>query len=142
MNRRTLGTLEKLQEAHWFSRAGVYDTPDAIILSSWHEAMALRGSAEREDLWLEMANEYRQRLREQSKEGLARWNEIVRGLKKTLIPFVRGKVEPVVREHHLPKAFEHTVQWDILHACMETEYADVYPPSFYANLASWYIKGH
>ena len=79
---------------------------------------------------------------ERSPERLRKWNEIVNGLKKTLIPFVQGKIEPVVWEHRLPKAFEHVVQWDILHACMETEYADVYPTGFYANLASWYIKGH
>jgi hypothetical protein len=55
---------------------------------------------------------------------------------------VRPKIEPVEREHELPKAFEHTVQWDILHVCMETEYADVVPSGFYAGLASWYIRGH
>jgi hypothetical protein len=142
MTRTTLETLEELQKAHWFSRVGVHDTLEAIIVPSWPEATALRGLAEREDLWLEMANEYRQRLQERSKERLGKWNEIARGLKKTLIPFVHGKVESVIRERDLPKAFEPTVQWDILHACMETEYADVYPPGFYANLASWYIKGH
>jgi hypothetical protein len=120
----------------------VHDTLAAIVLASWSEAMALRGSAEWQDLRLEMANQYCERLNERSRERLAKWNEIVDGLKKTLIPFVRGKIEPAVREHKLPKAFGDTVQWDILHACMETEYADVYPPGFYANLASWYIKGH
>ena len=34
------------------------------------------------------------------------------------------------------------VQWDILHVCMEAEYADVYPPGFYASQAYWYVKGH
>jgi hypothetical protein len=58
------------------------------------------------------------------------------------MPFVSGKIEPVTREHKLPKAFEHTVQWDILHACIETEHADLCPTGFYANLASWYTNGH
>jgi len=48
----------------------------------------------------------------------------------------------VVRENDLPKAFEDTVQWDIIHLCMEAEYADVYPPGFYASQGYWYAKGH
>jgi len=34
------------------------------------------------------------------------------------------------------------VQWEILGVCMEAEYADVYPPGFYASQAYWYVKGH
>jgi hypothetical protein len=63
-------------------------------------------------------------------------------LKKTTFPFVRRKIQIVVRENDLPKAFEDTVQWDIIHLCMEAEYADVYPPGFYASQGYWYAKGH
>jgi hypothetical protein len=142
MQRTTLALLEDLRSAHWLSRVGLHDAVDAAVLTSWHEAIVLSGSIEWENLRLDMANAYRRRLQERSKERWLKWNEVVDALKQTLIPFVRGKIEPVVREQKLPKAFEHHVQWDILHACMETEYADVYPPGFYANLASWYIKGH
>jgi hypothetical protein len=142
MHQRTLSLLEELQKAHWFSRVGMRDTLDAIVLVSWHDALLFRALPEWEDLRLEMANQYRERLDERSRERFAKWNEIVGSLNKTLVPFVRGKIEPVVREHSLPNAFASTVEWDILHACMETEYADVYPPGFYANLASWYVKGH
>jgi hypothetical protein len=142
MHRRTLATLEELQSVHWFSQVGAPDTPDAIVLRSWYEAIALRGSPDREDLWLDMANAYSRRLQERSKERWLKWNDTVDALKETLIPFVRGKSEPVVREYKLPKAFEDSIQWDLLHACMETEHADVCPTGFYANLASWYIKGH
>ena len=34
------------------------------------------------------------------------------------------------------------MQWDILGACIEMEYADLCPPGFYTNLASWYVKEH
>jgi hypothetical protein len=142
MHRTTLGILEDLQKAHWFSHVEVPDAPTAVVLTSWQEAIALCDSLEWENLQLDMANEYRRRLRERSKERWVKWNDIVVGLKVTLIPFVRGKIEPIVREYKLPKVFEASVQWDMLHVCMETEYADVYPPGFYANLASWYIKGH
>jgi len=38
--------------------------------------------------------------------------------------------------------FEHCVQWDILHVCMEAECADVFPAAYYASQAYWYVKGH
>jgi len=75
-------------------------------------------------------------------ERANKWNDIVDELKKTLIPFVRRKIESVVREHKLPRVFEGRVQCDILGVCIETEYADLGLPGFYANLASRYIKGH
>jgi hypothetical protein len=56
--------------------------------------------------------------------------------------FVREKIRDVRTAHNLPQAFEDTVQWDILHLCMEAEYADVYPPGFYASQAYWYANGH
>src|SRR5262249_31632568 len=44
--------------------------------------------------------------------------------------------------HALPKVFGNTVRWDILHLCMEAEFADVYPPGYYASQAYWYAHGH
>ncbi len=142
MHHRTVATLEEFGKVHWFSRVGVRDTATAIVLASWQGAIAHCSSIDWENLRLEMANQYRERLIEQSEEQFYKWNDIVGELKRTVIPFVRRKIEPVVREHKLSKVFEDTVQWDVLHVCMETECADVYPPGFYASLASWYIKGH
>jgi len=134
--------LEALQKAHWLSRAGIPDALDVIVLASWQEALAFRALPAWEDLRLEIANQLRERIEERSRERLLKWNEIVISLKKTVIPLLSAKISPAVRQHGLPKAFEGSVQWDILHACMETEYADVCAPGFYTNLASWYIKGH
>jgi hypothetical protein len=142
MQQGTLKLLDEFQKAPWFSRVGVTDTLDALVLLSWNQAINHCDSIEWENLELDMANEYRRHLAKRSKERWLKWNDTVDALKKTLIPFVRGKIDPVVREYKLPKGFEHTVQWDILHACMETEHADVCPTGFYGNLASWYIKGH
>jgi hypothetical protein len=53
----------------------------------------------------------------------------------------REKTRAVAETHALPKVFEDTVQWDVLHLCMEAEYADVYPPGFFASQAYWYVAG-
>jgi hypothetical protein len=60
MRQTTLAALEELQRARWFSCVGVADTYEAIVLPSWHEAMALSDSPDWEDLQLEMANQYRE----------------------------------------------------------------------------------
>jgi hypothetical protein len=142
MHPRTQAMLDHLDKADWFSRVGVKDTQSAIVLSSWPKAMAACASVEWQNLCIGAANQYRARLRERSKERFGQWNDIVDQLKPVTIPFVRRKIEVVVREHDLPEIFEGMVQWDILHICMEAEYADVYPPGFYAANAEWYVKGH
>jgi hypothetical protein len=142
MHRRTLAFLEELKRTQLFSRAGNIDTQAAIVLPSWEQAIIYCSSLEWENFCLDMANEYRARLRERSMDRFNKWNDTVDTVKKSLIPLVRIKVEPVARQHNLPRVFEGTVQWDMLHVCMETEYADVCPPGFYGNLAFWYLKGH
>ena len=143
MHGRTIATLEKLKNAPWFSNVGVHDTESKIIvLKSWQEAVEHCSLDQWNNLQMEASNRYRERLVERSKERFDHWNEIAVDLKKTTVPFVRRKVEPVVREHNLPKAVENAAQWDILGVCMEAEYADVYPPGFYAAQSYWYVSGH
>jgi hypothetical protein len=146
MHPRTTATLEKLEQAEWFANVGTYagieDRSKIVLLSSWQEAIQHCSSVEWENLGLEAANQYRERLLERSKDRYNIWNEIVEQLKPTTIPFVKRKIEAVVRVHNLPQVFEDTVQWDILHVCMEAEYADVYHPGYYASQAYWYVKGH
>lgn len=143
MHPRTVATLEKLDKADWFSRVGVQDTTSAaIVLSSWEEAIEYCSSIEWENLCLEAANQYCERLAERSKDRFNQWNDIVNEIKKTTEPFAHRKIEAVMKEFDLPKVFEDTVRWDVLHVCMEAEYADIYPPGFYAGQAYWYVKGH
>jgi hypothetical protein len=142
MNPRTTATLENLERADWFAFVGVKDTTACNVLVSWQEAIELCSSVEWENLCLEAANQYRERVLERSNERYSQWTDIVAQIKPVTEPFVRLKIETVVCEHGLPEVFEDTVQWDILHLCMEAEYADVYPPGFYASQAYWYVKGH
>lgn len=142
MHPKTIATLNDLDKAAWFSHVGVKDTKTAIVLSSWEDAIKHIGSIEWENLCIEASNQYRERLVERSKARFAQWNDIAIELKKTTVPFVHRKIEDVVRQHNLPPAFGNMVRWDILGVCMEAEYADVYPPGFYASHAYWYVKGH
>ncbi len=141
MHPETIATLSQLDRVQWFVNVGIQEeTTTTIILTSWEDALKSCTSPEWEDLCLEAANQYRERLGERSMERFRKWNDIVVELKKFIIPFVHGKIKATVEKYSLPRRFESAVQWDILHLCMECEYADVYPPGFYAGLAYWYAN--
>jgi hypothetical protein len=142
MHTRTEATLARLRKAHWFSRAGVIDTDAADVLRSWFHAIESCSSQEWQQLCLEAANQYRARLSEKSPIRFEKWNNIVLAVKPLAQSLVREKTKQVIEENDLPQIFCDTVDWDILHLCMEAEYADVYPPGFFASQGYWYAKGH
>jgi hypothetical protein len=142
MQPTTIATIEQLGNAAWFSCVGIKDTKVAIVLSSWREAIESAVSAEWEDLRLDAANQLRARIMERSKERYAQWNEIATEIRAVIIPFVQSKTEPITREQKLLPAFQARVDWDIIHLCMEAEYADVCPPAFYAGISYFYVNGH
>jgi hypothetical protein len=142
LNQRVTETLNELDRAVWFAHVGVEDTDSAVVLKSWGEAIKHCTSSKWKGLRLEAANQYRERLVERSRERFRQWNKVVDQVKRTAEDMVRKKVKKVMAEHKLPKTFLDTVQWDILHLCMEAEFADVYPPGFYASQGYWYINGH
>jgi hypothetical protein len=142
MTPTTIATLDSLREEEWFRNVGVRDTEKAEVLSSWMAAVESAGSPEWEDLCTEAANQYRDRLRENDPGALGRWNATVDLVKPAAEALVREKAGPVAERNKLPQMFIDTVNWDILHLCMECEFADVYPPGFYASQAYWYMAGH
>src|SRR5580698_5580155 len=96
MHPRTIATLEKLSEAHWFNSVGVHDTKSAEVLSSWEVAIESCRSADWENLCLEAANQYRERLVERAPKEFAKWNDIVLGIKPAVIALVREKTKEII----------------------------------------------
>jgi hypothetical protein len=142
MHPRTEASLDQLRRVDWFRNCGVLDTEAAEVLSSWEEAIESCSSPEWENLCLEAANQYRGKLVERSIAEFARWNDVVGIVKPAAISLVREKTRDVISKNNLPEVFLDTVNWDILHLCMEAEFADVFPAGFYASQANWYAKGH
>jgi hypothetical protein len=142
MEARTKATLQELEAASWFTAVGEPIEGPVIVVTSWAEAIRHCGSDEWKWLLLEAANRYRAALAARSRERLDQWNVAATELKTLTVPLVQRKTREIIQEHQLPKAFEDAVHWDILHACMEAEYADVYPPGFFASQAYWYVNSH
>ena len=112
------------------------------MLSSWEDAIQSCSSAEWEELCQEAVNQYRARLLDRSPAEYKKWNDVVNLVKPDSMNLVRLKTQAVIKQKNLPKVFLDIVDWDILHLCMEAEFADIYPPGFYASQAYWYAKGH
>jgi hypothetical protein len=143
MHPRTAATLAELEKAEWFSRVGIDDTEGSVIvLSSWQQAVEICGSTETKNLWLEAANQYHMRVLERSKERYRQWNGIANELRPIVNGLVGRKIEAVARENLLPKVFQDHVRWEMIFLLMESEFADVYPPGFFASHAYWYVAGH
>lgn len=142
MHPRTLATLEQLRRGDWFAHVGVNDSSAVVVLPNWASAIESCSSLEWGNLCLEAANQYCERLLERSPEAFARWNDVVEGVKPSAEALARDMTRAVISAHSLPEVFIDTVKWDILHVCMEAEYADVFPPGFYASQAYWYARGH
>jgi hypothetical protein len=142
MHPRTVSTLALLEEKDWFLNVGRHDSSRVSFVDSWKEAVSSCSSNEWKALCEEAVNQYRARLTERDKKSLKAWSEHVRELKSVTIPLVLRKTKEVVNANQLPKSFVDMVQWDILHLCLEAEYADIYPPGFFASQAYWYLNGH
>lgn len=142
MHERTLNTLDELEKADWFGSVGKMDSESALVLSSWGEAIESCSSDDWQNLLLEASNRYTEQLMKNSMERFRQWNSIVDEVKPVTMDLVKRKIAKVSMENQLPKIFEDTVNWDMLHLAMEAEFADVYPPGFFASQGYWYVHGH
>lgn len=142
MHSKTEANLKALREVEWFRNVGVRDTEVADVLSSWDEAIESCSSPDWENLCIGAANLMRQRLVQRSMERFREWNDVVAMLKPVVVPLVEEKIEAVVARNGLSEQFFFQVRWDILHLCIQSEYADLLEMGFYSGQAHWYWSGH
>lgn len=141
MQPRTKSTLDELRQAAWFASVGQPASENVSVLQSWREAVESCSSDTWEDLLLEAANQYRERLNERNPRRFMLWNQCADELKPIVVALVAEKTRWIEQAHKLAPVFRETVEWDMLHVCMEAEFADVYPPGFFASQAYWYVQG-
>ncbi len=142
MNTSTHDLFEQLKSSVWFSNAGCSHGENAITLGTWDIAIQSRRSPEFQDLRLTASNALRRAIQSVSLDRYQKWNDHIDDLKPLTMPLVRRKINDLMIQNHFSNEFEGAVQWDILHACLESEYSDIVPLGFYSNLAQWYLKGH
>ena len=135
-------TLKELRNAPWFTAVGQPDVQHAKILQSWREALTFCADRKWEDMCLDAANQLTVQLFQQHRERYKEWGKIAQDVRAVVDELLAEKVRPFIQMHHLPETLVNHVGWDISHLLMESEYADVIPPSFFAGLGFYYVKGH
>jgi len=140
----TLGTLRDLSNFSWFSRVGKrhQEVSTADILSNWYEAVASAEDSGWEDLCLDAVNGYCERLAQVAPSRYRTWNVMANAIKAISAPIIASVFAGRPSLQELPKLVQETVQWDVLHVCLEAEFSDCIPPGFYASNAYWYRVGH
>lgn len=133
--------LEKLAIADWFAEVGKQNVENAIVISSWREAIEKCTSHWWKEFTLEAQNQISIFLVNNNRERFRQWNNVTQEIKHISIPMVQKKIGEIVKENQLPKSFVDRVQWDILFIVVEAEYSDIIEPGLYDQLAKWYLAG-
>jgi len=141
MKQQTLDAFDRLEQNDWFSALGQPHEGPFIILGSWTEAVEICGAAEWQDLILEAANRYSEAIARRDTERFRQWNTVAVEVRKVVLPLVESKVRPVCVAYSLPGVVETCVRWDLIHFGLECEFADVFPPGFFASQVYWYVNG-
>src|SRR5262245_29923222 len=140
MRPETNELLRRLQEADWFASVGQPLPESVVAVRSWDEAVVCCSSMDWLNFILEMQNRLSMFLHTHARERYGQWNDLVVEVKTALHPLLEGKLAPM-RESLGAHEVKNTLEWNILSACMELEYADVREPGFFVSLMPWYIAG-
>jgi hypothetical protein len=143
MGAATERILADLEGISWLASVGQpIDRGDCLFVSSWDEAVTACQSRRKKGVALEVANRLREAIRAASKVRLQQWNKIVQAIRPKVVNLAKKKAQPYLKKHKLPKIVLDQLHWDILHWCMEQEYADLIPSGFYSQLGEIYLLQH
>ena len=148
MRPETSELLQRLQNTDWFASVG--QPVDSAFLDwvvgvrSWEKAVVCCSSMEWLNFILEMQNQLSMFLHTHARERYGLWNDLVVEVKTLLNPLLERKLFPI-RESFGPAEaqteVQNTLEWNILSACLELEYADVREPGFFCGLMPWHLAG-
>jgi hypothetical protein len=139
-----LATLKEISGFPWFSRVGEWgsDVSTAVVLGNWYEAISSVEAGEWEELCMDAANGFSEQLAKVASSRFRTWNAKVEAIKKVSVPMISSLFSTRADLQPLPKVVQDSVQWDVLHVCLEAEFSDCLPPGFYASNSYWYRAGH
>ena len=138
---------DRLERIRWFSRCGLKEEIDINvpyeILTDWKKAL----DAFSDPSWENTTAEAQGRLTEHlsSKfptEFQGYWNSRATEARALIDTIVVPPAKEFQSRQGLPSLFIDCVQWDTLHAVMETAYANFAPHTFFRTLLTVYESGH
>lgn len=146
MKNATQDLLHLLQQADWFSRTGLpIDDPAIVRVGDWVQAMESLEGFEWYRVSQVAPNALTSALSSRFPLRYRTWNALVGAMLPVIGEIVDEKIARIVDVHRGAmdeEIFRDSIEWDLLHACMELEFADLIPVGFFSQISSWYVKGH
>src|SRR3989339_303929 len=138
--------IDSLLLLPWFRQCGLSHnfSFEVCQVRSWKEAIDSCASIEWENTTLEARNRLTEYLSTKWSSRYCEWNTVTLHVKaKVINPLTTKLWTPFAAQNNLPKTFVDCIEWDILAACMETEYCDCAGiPCFFQALLQVYKAGH
>ncbi|HYO10147.1 MAG TPA: hypothetical protein VER17_14350 [Tepidisphaeraceae bacterium] len=139
MRRETRQLLSDLGELDWFFSVGTGTFPEVARVRSWDDALAASRAEEWQGSRIDQANAICLQL---SSDEMKRWNPTVQVIKPEVEELVEERTRRSHRVLHDVDEVRRVASWDLLHACMECEFADRLRTRFYRDTVTWYFRGH
>lgn len=141
---KTEALLAELAAVEFYRAAGTdADVPSGMTrVAGWKEALAKKRVQAFENVKLEARGDLTARLSNEHPARFARWNELTREIRARVIAEFEPRCTEFAAKHKLSDELWASTRWDILGACMECEYADLVPATFYGTLVKVYLAGH
>ena len=118
------------------------DDENVIVLKSWQEAIKSAERVNWENIRLDWGNSLSVRLAAEYPVRFQRWNDVTVELKTLLLPIIDGRIAALALNELLERKLRSNVRWDLLSLLIESEFADLVPPHYYAALGVIYFDGH
>lgn len=141
LNPQTQVLLSQLTAASWFAQVGQPPSENWQAVKSWDAATAECSNDAYESFGLAMANHIRHVVRRASVARYQQWNAITGAVRPQIVDIATLAVSCVPASLEVINVIRHQVSWDLIHACIESEYSDIFPPGFYLDTAKIYASG-
>jgi hypothetical protein len=138
----TIAALDKLDEVLWFESVGRSEFENVVQLHNWSDAADCACSRLSRDFRNERGNLLSESVAAKSTVRFQQWNEIVRIVKPFVTALLHDKADKIISPNGLFGDVLHALNWDILHLCIECEYADLVDPGYFHATAFYYSRGH
>ena len=140
---QTLELLNQLDRFDWFTNVGGLLPSSVARAATWREAGAICKTKASSNVALAASNLLTERLYYDHPKRYHRvWNSLVLAINPIWRPLCEARMRPIQIANKLSEEFVHAVDWDIVGACMEIEYADLIPPRYFKDRLDWYLAGH
>ncbi len=139
---KTEALLSQASDFPWFAHVGEGSLEQSLVVKNWDVAIEKCTSIDYENFGIEMTNHIRRVVRTASVERYQQWNEITAIVRPPIIGMAMSAIErvPVVSQECIT-AIKLQISRDLIRACIESEYADFFPPGYYLDTFQIYSLG-